>query len=294
MKKVILASLCFLLVSSVNAQQLPNPGFENWTGSGNSFRPTDWMQINAHLESVDPFLAAFVPTTCFQAVPPNVNSGSFAINLKTVFATIQISNGIATTGTIDHVNETITGGLSYIDRPDSLAGYYMYSPQGADFGTVEFVLKDAQEDTIGWARFETPNATVGQMTYFSVPVVYTNSNTPTTAVALISASDGFNPVVDSEIWVDDLELIFNPTGVEEKDIELIDVFSTNNEVIVDMEGVELEKPQLTIYNINGQQLKMVQLNNLSRNTVRLNVAAGVYVCKIQSASALRTVKVFVR
>ena len=56
----------------------------------------------------------------------------------------------------------VGGGVPYTGRPDSIAGWYKYSPTGTDNGFVEFQLLGTAStpDTIGYVRFVTPSAAV--------------------------------------------------------------------------------------------------------------------------------------
>ena len=68
-------------------------------------------------------------------------------------------------------------------------------------------------DTIGFVKVETPNAAVTSFTYFSAPVTYYSSANPTNSIWILSSSRGDNPVVNSSIIVDDIAMVFNPTGL---------------------------------------------------------------------------------
>ncbi|MBC7862360.1 MAG: hypothetical protein IAF38_05245, partial [Bacteroidia bacterium] len=172
MKKLLLLLFISATGTEIFAQQLPNNGFETWIPSSNSTeRPDQWHHLNEILPSA---LALFVPAT-WAKISPGYNGSSYCVKMKTVNATGQPANGILTTGSIDYQNQTITGGLAYTLKPDSLTGYYKYTPAGTDKGTIEIVLKDANNiDTIAQAKFYTPNATVATWTRFSAPLIYRN------------------------------------------------------------------------------------------------------------------------
>jgi len=206
MRKIYLLACSLFVLSSVRAQNpaLPNPGFENWHNAGNHVDPDNWNTLN-------PSTGIIGVLTATRATGADVHSGSYAIRLQTksVFGTV--ANGIASTGTIITTPPYgVTGGIPYTGRPDSIAGWYKYTPAGTDSGFVEFILKGHQNDSVGYVRFVTPNAVVSTYTRFSAKINYTSTTNPDTALWILSSSRGSNPVVNSTIIIDDLQLIFNP------------------------------------------------------------------------------------
>ncbi|MBP6333867.1 MAG: PCMD domain-containing protein [Bacteroidia bacterium] len=210
MTKTYFQLICaFLFAIELNAQNaLPNPGFENWTSQGLYEDPDNWSTLN-------PSTAVLGILTALKASGSDVHTGSYAIKLTTKNVLGQNANGIATTGSINTSTQTISGGIAYTSRPDSIGGWYKYTPAGSDNGFVAFVLLDAVNDTIGFANFTTPNSTIGTYTYFSAAINYTSSANPVLARCLLSSSAGFTAVVNSTLIIDDLQLIFNSTGIRE-------------------------------------------------------------------------------
>lgn len=297
MKKIATPFLFLAFCLNARAQQLPNAGFENWDIiSGNQKdRATSWNTINATVSSS---IALFLSQTCFrESTPAKVKSGTYSIHLKTVpppLSGYPTVNGLATTGKININTYAVDGGLAYILRPDSLVGYYMCNPQPGDFSTVEFVLKGALADTIGWARFQTPSSAVTSYQRFSVPVVYRNGNTPDTAVALLSSSNGHNAVAGSELWVDDLQLIFNNNSVQQNAAPVASVTLVNENLIV-KSNENTENASLQLLDMTGREILK---QALSGNETSISVAGmpqGVYIYRItQQGQITKTGKVQVR
>lgn len=209
MKKTITLLLAIAFHASAFSQALPNQSFENWTSAGSYDDPDNWSTLNSATST-------FGVITAQKATGTDVHTGNAAILLKTLWVLIQNANGLATTGTINVANQTIDGGIPYTLRPDSLTGWYKCDPQGVDFGFVDFTLLDAAgTDTVGFAHFQTPNAAVSTYTYFSVPIVYYNTNVPALSRCVLSSSAGYTSVLNSVLIVDDLELVFNPNGIRE-------------------------------------------------------------------------------
>ncbi len=204
--------LNLLLIHMVIAQNpTPNPGFENWTQVANYWNPNGWNNLNPNTAIVGVF-------TCTRATAPaDVHSGNYAIKLTTKSVFTVTANGIASTATlITTPPYGVTGGIPYTLRPDSITGWFKYTPaSAADSGFVQFVLLGSSNDTVGFVKFNTPNSTVGTYTRFSRPITYFSAATPSLSYWILSSSDGVNPVVNSSIIIDDLALVFNTTGLGE-------------------------------------------------------------------------------
>jgi len=208
--KILYSTLLFIATGlSLQAQNAtPNAGFENWNSIGNRVDPADWNTLN-------PITAILGVLTCTRASGADVHSGSYAIKLTTKLAFGITANGIASTGTlITTPPYGVSGGIPFTGRPDSITGWYKYTPQGADQGFIQLMLTGSSiTDTIGFVKVETPNAAVTSFTYFSAPVTYYSSANPTNSIWILSSSRGDNPVVNSSIIVDDIAMVFNPTGL---------------------------------------------------------------------------------
>ena len=209
MKKIYLFIFSVAMSTVAFSQALPNPGFENWTSQGSYDDPDNWNTLNSTTST-------FGVITVQQATGADVHSGSYAIKMITLSVLGQNANGLATTGTINIVGQTVGGGLPYTLRPDSITGWYKCDPQGADFGFIDFTLFAANgTDTVGFAKFHTPSAQVSTYTYFSVGLTYYNANTPAIARCVMSSSEGVSSVLNSVLIIDDLALVFNPSGIRE-------------------------------------------------------------------------------
>lgn len=281
----------FLTTASIIAQQLPNASFETWAGSGNNEKPDNWNQLNASLPAP---VAAFVPKTCHKTTPGH--TGTYCAKLETVNVTIQgPTNGILTTGNIiTTAPYGVDGGIVYPYRPDSLVGWYQSAPATSDLGTVEITLLDANLDTVGRGKFFTPSTAVSTWTRFAVKIDYYLPGLPDKAITLASSSDGFNAVVGSLLWVDDLELIFNPLSVEDKNDPIIGVYSNNALVYVNLLGMELENPVISFYSIDGKLLLTQNLNNNSLNSLWPGFENGIYLYSVQHGDKFFSGKIALR
>ncbi len=289
-KQLLISSGLFFSAIQLNAQQLPTNDFETWTGTGKDIRPVSWEQLNHTIGSV---LGAFVAQTCFKETT-NPHAGAACIKLVTVNSPQGPANGIATTGTINTTSQGVDGGQAFTGHPDSLVGYYKYTPVGTDKATFEIVLKPANNtDTIAWARFVSPNAAVSSWTRFSAPLIYRNSNPIANEVCLLSSSDGHNAVVGSVVWVDDVQLIYNTTSIKENSISNVNIFSSQKQIVVDLFHYTQETT-LEVYNVNGQLVKSSNLVASQINEINLpQLSTGVYIYKLKSESGMKTGKLFI-
>lgn len=270
-----------------SAQQILNSDFETWTGTAAKERPDYWNQLNSTLPAP---LDAFVPQTCFKTTPGY--NGTYCIKLKTVSTFQGPANGIATTGTIDYNNQTVIGGLYYNLRPDSLTGYYKCAPATGDNATVEYTLLNTLGDTIGRGLFATPGTTVSSWTRFSTPIVYSSASAPDTAIALISSSNGFTAVVNSEITVDALQLIFNPASVSENNIQNIEILSSGTGVMINLNNIILDQPYFELFDITGKIIYSSSLQNQRVNSISTEVRNGVYLYKLTTSGSSRTGRLY--
>jgi hypothetical protein len=277
---VILISLLFTHFSGVaqNAAT-PNPGFENWTQLGNRFDPNNWNNLN-------PSTAIIGVLTCTRATGADVHSGTYAIKLTTKSVFGVTANGIASTATlITTPPYGVSGGIAYTQRPDSIVGWYRSTPATtADSGFVQFVLLGAANDTIGFVRKFFPNTPVGTYTRFSAPVIYSSAATPVNSYWILSSSNPLTPVVNSAIFIDDIDLIFNPSGVTEVNgnapFEIINTIIDNDLEVMNTSG---RVADLLIFDSTGKRVvsKAVQPGSQKFNLPQLS--NGLYFYKFFQA-----------
>jgi len=282
MKKlyVILVSIlsAHLSVQAQNAAT-PNPGFENWTQVGNRWDPNNWNNLN-------PSTAIIGILTCTRASGADVHSGTYAIKLTTKNVFGVTANGIASTATlITTPPYGVTGGIPYTQRPDSIVGWYKATPiSTADSGFVQFVLLGAANDTIGFVRQYFPNTPVATYTRFSAPVVYSSGATPVNSYWILSSSNPTTPQVNSNIFIDDIDLIFNSSGINELNSQL--PFHVVNSIVdaeVEVINSSGRNADFLIFDSTGKRVmsKSVPQGDAKLNLQHLNT--GVYLYKFYQA-----------
>ncbi len=223
--KKIYSLISILLVSHTIlwAQAAPNACFDSWTSHssilGSYMTPDGWSCENSQTATIGTY-------TCFQSTTHYSGCGTYSCELITKsidipFVIDQVVPGIITTGTIpSSVTGSITGGIAYTLRPDSITGYYEYIPAGGENGFVDFYLFGSaanNADTIAEAQFNTPTTTVGTFTRFSAPLIYRDTDAVANSIWLISSSnnDASSSGVGSTLYIDDLNIVINPSGIVE-------------------------------------------------------------------------------
>ncbi len=293
MKRLYTIIIFLSITSGVKAQNAtPNAGFENWNAVGNRFDPADWNNLN-------PSTAIIGVLTCARASGADAHSGNYAIKLTTklIPAFNIIANGIASTGTlITTPPYGVSGGIAYTGRPDSITGWYKYTPAGTDQGFVELQLLGATNtDTIGYVRFETPNATVSTYTRFAAAVNYLSTATPSNSIWILSSSKGVGPIVNSQIFIDDIAMVFNSSSVN--------TINSKNEVTI-LGNVIKEKIRFNYKNTGVYQFRLIdtagrivadtQLNS-QQSTVDVSSLDGLYFYTIENNTGIiNTGKIIIR
>ena len=107
-------------------------------------------------------------------------------------------------------------GVPFTARPDSFKYAYKCAPAGSDSGIVNFNLKGAGNYIATYTFY--PQSTSGNWVYVSSPVSYTNSNAiDTIEIGFRSSAQvgGSDPEFGSAMWVDDVKLVYNISGIGE-------------------------------------------------------------------------------
>lgn len=214
---------CFAIHAASGQNAIPNPGFEDWEEGGSIFNgyeePVGWGTPN-------PTSASFGFQTATRVTSPElVHSGNAALRLKTHHVNVLnlYAQGAAVTGNVNievvPFSVQVTGGVSFVLRPDTLAGWYMYFPQGSDTAQVGMLLsrwnnETGQRDTVGTALLPITEPE-GTYSRFAIPFEYMLDVQPDTMMIGAICSSFFEPEEGSMMYIDDLELIYAPTAVFE-------------------------------------------------------------------------------
>ena len=88
-------------------------------------------------------------------------------------------------------------------------------------------------------------------------------------------------------WYDEVELVYNPVGLDERVAnQLLSVYSADKTITVDMRKFGAgEKFNLEIYSISGQLIISDQMLSGYTKEIKMN-DTGVYICRLQSNDGL--------
>lgn len=313
--KHFLSLLLVIITFPLLAQVVENPGFEEWeTLDNGNPEPVEWSSIQSATPNN---LALLSPQVMFKdSIDPH--SGDYCVRLKNVYVQIAqiVANGLIVNGRVlaDLIPENANSHTDTTDskwntvcntRPDSIVGYYKYSPVDADITTVQALFHTGgigtlpDPDSTGWvgiANFASPNEATDGWVRFSAPVVYYNDDTPDYVLFNMSAGDAYTPVAGSQAWYDDIELVWNPVGLDENVANaILSAYSINKDIIIDLRKFGAgEVFNVEIYTISGQLVVSDQMISGDTDTWQME-DGGIYICKLQSKDGLNmTKKVFVQ
>lgn len=246
MKKIFTTLLLSASAFAFGQTQIANAGFENWGGNpspGVSSEPNGWYSNKSGSTT-----AQLGPQTCSQETSgPHSGTSCAKIETKLIgFPINTVVNGNMTTGVVNAPTTTKADGyigtvkyqtstdvrrMAFTGRPDSLVGWYKYTSGGTgETGKVTAILHNNQyydpeiptnstyhpdptADKIARATFFTTTANVTTWKRFSVPFAYTSTNAPAyVMINITSSSNQTTTVAGSILWIDDLEMIYNPVA----------------------------------------------------------------------------------
>ena len=319
-----ISTLLLMAVSSITmvAQtQITNGGFENWGNAspGVSTEPTSWYSNGSGSN-----IAQLGPQTCFQCSNP-VHSGSYCVRVETESYFGTAVNGVVTTGVVDAPSATKSEGyvgtvnyskasddrrMAFIGRPDSIVGWYQYSPGGAgEKGKIRAILHtgdyyDPETPTtdhpnpianrIADTTFYTPTTAVTTWTRFSLPFNY-HGTTANPAYIMINATASANQTTTttgSQFWIDDISVIYNSTGINTiTNKQSVNAFYADKIVYVDLENFSTDGSTFTLFDLTGKLISSQKMENGKLNTVNVStLQAGMYLYQVIGSTYQKTGK----
>ncbi len=329
MIKITTLTLAALTVATnlVGQTQFPNASFENLGNAspGVSSEPTSWYSNKSGSN-----VAKLGGQTCFQDNTVH-HTGSNSMRLETISYFGTAVNGSGTTGVVNAVNTNKSTGyigtinystasddrrLVCTDRPDSIVGWYQYTPGDAteqakvrailhtgDYNDPETPVSsnhpDLSANKIGDALFVSA-AGVAKSTWtrFSVPFVYVSSSSPAyIMVNMTSSNNQTTTVTGSKFWIDDLALIYNSTaGISTNTAKTnnVHVYYADKNLNVDFSTKTDEQSTLSIYDLTGKLVSSQRIENNKLNTVNVSTLnTGMYLYLISGTSSQKAGKFIV-
>lgn len=296
-KTLIVLSILSVSITRLWAQT-PNPGFENWTH--NAFpsydTPDGWDNANPQSAIVGIF-------GCIKATAAaDIHSGSAAVKLSTKTILGNLAPGVVTTGTLPtSPGGSISGGIAYTLKPDSIVGWYKSAPVSGDTCFVKFMLfgsAPGNTDTIAAATFYI-TSTVTAYTRFSAPLIYSSSPNPVVnSIWLLSSSiDGTNGKVGSALFADDLALVINPTtAVTEQNMPEIIAGPNPSDGQFAIYNLQDAIYNLDIHTALGTKVYSGKIAHRASYTAFLNLPGGLYIYSLadENNAVVKTGKLIIQ
>ncbi|MBK8950700.1 MAG: hypothetical protein IPM68_18150 [Flavobacteriales bacterium] len=230
MRRTTLAFPLLISLPLLAQPQLDNPGFESWQNVGTGTEePTEWSSVKT--SDGGTLINNLAPQMVWRS--SDAHSGSYSVNIRTVSSFLGPATGLLTNGRV-HAELQVENSYVFTDtlngdwstacasRPDSLIGWYKYTPQPGDQAVIGVLMHvdDAklpafgtELNWVGGADWTSASATVGAWTRFATPFVYTDNREPEHILMIMTSGDSTSSQVGTEVWFDDLALIYNLAAV---------------------------------------------------------------------------------
>ena len=266
-----LISIC-LVALSISSAQIPNAGFETWSGGS----PTGWFTTNA---------GTILPIT----QTTDAHGGTSAMQGTTV-----------SVFTINYPAEAYAD-FSINSRYSSLKGWYKYSPVGGDTLYIHAIFFKGTTG-VAYTQFSTA-ATVASYTQFTAPMTYISSAVPDTAyIEILMVPSGSAYHAGTTFKIDDLSF-GAATGVEESFSTKPKVFALsqnypnpfNPSTTISFSVPSRSFVSLKVFDCLGKEVGTIVLEelaagNYSRQWNASYLPSGVYYYRLQSGSFTDTKK----
>ena len=305
MMKSLHIIFALLIINGTLSQQLENSGFEQWENVGTGEEePLSWSSTKT---SDNSSLNGLAPQVISRST--DAHTGTYAaklVNKNVPFVNI-VANGILTNGIV-HTTTNPQDSYVYTDvnssdhsqpftsYPDSIVGWYKYAPQGNDVGNIQVLLHgsygqlpvDASTSIIALAEFDF--SANSNWTRFSTPFIYYPTiNNPSYILCNISAGDSTQAVANSELKIDDLELIYNTTKIPDESTNSINITYLNDHLQFSNVVNEIN---YAIYNLQGQLMNIGKIDRYNRS-VSITLESSIYFISIQSKDHHQSIKILV-
>jgi len=299
MKKILLFTVASCVgVFTFGQGQITNGDMEQWEAVAGNEEPVNW---NSFLTGSGTW-SSFANNQIEQS--SDVRPGSSGTKSCRIWANSVlgiIANGNVTLGRIEmgsttptapeNYNYTITGNPDFsqplTDQPDSIVFWAKFKPvTGSDIARMKATLhtnydyRDPEDagsaaEVVATAVLNYPSTNNSWMR-FAVPFVYSGP-AATANQAYILATFTTNEIggggsASDEIFIDDVQLIYNPVGLEENanDGIVVSMNNTTNAISV-ISSTKLDG-DYTVYNVMGQAVQSGEVEN----EIPFTEVSGVY------------------
>ena len=288
MKKILFSVLASVFTAAAFAQ-IPNNSFENWNNNAGYNMPDGWDNLNPMTNSAQVF-------TCEKGTPGTAGTAYLKLTSKSVSG-MGVIPGVAVAGKINPNNFTAVSGFAFAQQPTALTGKWQHMIFGNDDAThqgfidVQLTHWDANMNarTVVGSAHKTLSGMVMSWgepaSSFTIPITYTNSTMPDSAIIVLSAS-GSTPTNLDYLWVDNLSFSGNATAIHELNYDAyLSVYPNpcSSMVSFSSEGFHAASTTVRICDVTGKVVLHEAVSTAS-HLHEVNVSdlpAGMYVLYVQ-------------
>ena len=305
MKRILLLSFTAMLAGNVSAQgQIANSDMELWESVSSDFEPVNWNSFLSAQGSLTSFAANQIEQS--DSIRPG-STGTSSARIWTRDAGFNVkANGNMTVGRInmgsitasspDNHNISLTADPEYsealTDTPDSIVFWVKYN---AGSSSSEARMKATLHDDYDYTDPETGASAdhvvaTAELNYSptsgwerkAVAFDYSGPASTNTFILVTFASNatpGGGDVGD-EVYVDDIELIYNSNSTNEIDKNNFSVGMDNVANVINIFSNTNVDGQYEIYNAGGQKVQSGELTS----SIPFEEKSGIYFVRLVTAS----------
>ncbi len=312
MKKNVLVILyTVFFVPFLMAQQIENPGFEDWEEIGfgpDILEPVNWSSIKT---SDLPELNNVAPIVWERST--DAHSGQYCLKLYNVNILGLDVVGTMCNGQI-HADWNPDLGFTYTNpddpqwhtpftsRPDSIAFWLKFFPAEGDTLQFQALLHvgdatipptpENEDNWVGFVKLYLPEA-VEEWTRIVLPFEYYDERTPEYILFILNSGNGTTPIEGSIAYYDDMEIIGGEQSIHDNPLNQVDIHVSENTVFVNNIPEDLLKQaNLEILDLTGRSVWQSKINSNKVSMGSANSFSGIYIVKITSADFVISRKVF--
>jgi len=313
MKKLFTLGAAFLLMVYFVAaqQQLQNPGFEDWEDISYGLEePVNWSSIKT--SDGGDLINTAAPVVWEQS--DDAHSGNYSVKLFNVSVFSIVATGTLTNGRV-HAEFDPEAGYVYTDpedeqwhtvltdKPDSVAFWLKYFPEGDDSATVQVLLHvdegtlpPTPENMANWIAFAEikVGGTYDTWTKFTAPFTNFSADDPEYVLVVLTSGNGTTPVEGSYALFDDIGLIYNPSGIEDNTMANVYIFTDGENIY--MENIPKDfymNATIDIISLSGNKIFSSRINSDQINISQNAVSKGIYIVRIVGQEKVYTQKLLI-
>lgn len=291
--------------------QLGNGGMEDWENVTLGQEPVNWNSFmtaggglagNADVQ-VEQSTDVPAGTSGSKSARIWSRNAGFSIVANGNLTLGKINMGSIIVSSIDNHNWTVTGDADFseaiTDTPDSIVFWAKFVPVS---GGSEARMKATLHDNYDYQDPEDATSTshvvaTAELNYtqtngwerIAVPFVY-NGAASTVEYILVTfttnkTAGGGDP--DDQVWIDDVELIYNPASLDQKSAQTIEAFFNSNTNELNFLGINSSEGAYEVYGMNGALIDAGAL----RATVPFNAPTGIYIVNVRVGDSVKRFKV---